>query len=281
MKAALFLLLAALPARAATFTLTVSTSGPAGNNAVLTSTPSGIVCPGACAASFTAGSTVTVGEVSLDTVAFVAWGAPCRSNLPACTLPLTANTVLTANFDPLLAVAVAGSGIGAVSISSQPVCSSSGTCANGAARLYAFPTGSTVVLTASTGEASAFNGWSGDAGCATASTCTVTLNGYEAIVATFSANGVGPYPLAVAVPAGGGTVTSTPAGIQTGAGAYRSTFTANSFVTLATAAAAGYRFAGWANGGCSGLSPCVVQSTSPLQGLGDRHSPAAYFLPAP
>lgn len=274
-------LLAAAPARA-TFTLNVSTAGPATPLAVVTSTPSGIVCPGACSASFVAGTTVTLGAVWPSTEAFVAWGGPqgCRSNFPTCRVLMSGGASVTATFNPLLSLAFAGPGIGVVT-STGVNAAAAALYGSGAAQTFVYPTGATVVLHASTRTASSFSGWSGDPGCGAFSTCTVTMNGYEAIVATFTADGVGPYPLAVTVPNGGGTVTSTPPGILTGAGVFVSTFPANGVVHLATAAARGYRFGGWANGGCARLTPCVVQSTSPLQGLGGKDSPAAYFFKTP
>ncbi|MES2155378.1 MAG: hypothetical protein V4510_09615 [bacterium] len=268
------LLLLAAPARA-TFTLTISTAGPVTPSAIVTSTPSGIVCPGTCSAAFAAGSTVTVGEVAPSTMTFIGWSAPCRSNLRSCTIRLSANTSMSATFAPLLDVAIAGTGLGAVSILSQPVFASSGSAAT---RSYVYPTGSTIIMRESTGTASSFTGWSGDGGCDTASTCTVTLNSYEAITATFVPAAGSTFTLAVLIPNGGGTVTSIPAGIAC-PGVCRSTFTPLGAVTLTTAAAAGYRFAGWANGGCSRNQACVVNSTSPLQGLGGPFSPAAYFYP--
>lgn len=282
MRAALLLLALALPARATTYTLSVSSSGPATALTVVTSTPSGIVCPPACSAVFAASATVTVGEVGPSTVAFAGWaGDPrCAFNAPSCTFALLANTSLTALFDPTLSVRFFGSGLGAVAVSSGTTATSAAIYGSTtAAQVFVSTPGATLVLTESTGAASAFVGWSGDGGCGRASTCTVTLNGSEVITATFTAAG-SVLPLAVSVvPAAGGCVTSSPPGIATCAGVYSSTFTVNTAVHLATAAAAGFRFAGWANGGCAGLAPCVVTSTSPLQGLGGNASPAAYFFP--
>ncbi len=271
LKSVLFLLLA-VPA-GATYTLTISTSGPVDPAAIVTSTPSGIVCPGTCAAVFAASSTVTIGEVAPSTMAFVGWGSPCRSNLPTCNVKMMTNTTVTAKFAPKLRVSFSGNGIGNVSISSQPVFTSSGSTAS---RDYVYPAGATIVLHESTGSQSAFVGWTGDGGCERASTCTITLNGYEHIIATFTATG-STRTLAVAIPLGGGTVVSSPAGISCPT-VCSSTFTANASVTLTTTALSGYEFGGWANGGCSGRTTCVVVSSSPLQGLGGKFSPAAYFF---
>lgn len=277
MRTAALLLLLAIPARA-TFILSVSTAGPLTPLAVVTSTPGGIVCPGTCSAVFAASAAVTLGEVHPSTMAFVGWtGANgCRSNQKTCLVTLRANSSVIATFNPLLALSFAGDGIGVVNTSSSADVRGGNFFGSPAAANLVYAPGSIVVLRESTGPASSFTGWSGDPGCSAASTCTFTINGYKAIVASFDPDGVGPYTLAVTVPHGGGTVTSTPPGIVC-PGVCKSTFTVNASVTLTTAAALGYRFGGWANGGCSKLVPCVVTSTSPLQGLGGPQSPAAYF----
>ena len=272
MLKALLLLLLAAPAGAVNYTLAITTSGPIDTAAIITSTPSGIVCPGTCSASFLAGSTITIGEVTPSSMSFVGWGAPCLTNLHECDLTLTAHTTITAKYAPLLKVSFSGIGVGHVNISSQAVFSSSGSAMT---RTYVYPAGSSIVLPESTGAYSSFVGWTGDPNCSRASTCTITLNGYQEITATFTASSA-IYPLKVTIPLGGGTVTSSPAGILCPT-VCNSTFTANAAVTLTTAALAGYRFAGWANGGCNGITTCVVTSTSPLQGIGGRFSPAAFF----
>lgn len=276
---ALLALIAAIaaPARATTYTLTISTSGPVSASSTITSSPTGISCPGSCVGTFYSTTTVILTEVNPSTMSFTGWGAPCNSNQSTCSLILPSNTVLTAAFSPHLDLSFSGIGIGNVAVSTGPACSNSGGCANGAVATYVYAKGTTIVLTESTGTASAFVGWSGDGGCSRASTCTVTLNGYEHIIATFTVTG-SVFPMAVSViPTKGGYVTSSPAGIATASGVYGSTFTANASVAFSTAAASGYRFAGWGNAGCAGLTPCVVVSTSPLQGLGGNFSPAAYF----
>lgn len=267
----------AAPARAATFTIALATAGPVTPLAVVTSTPGGIVCPGTCSATFTASATVVLGEVHPSTMAFVGWaGLPgCLNNASPCTLTLRSNLNPTARFAPKLDLGFAGIGLGVVT--STGVLAYSTQTAPGTARSFVYPAGTAIVLNASTGTGSAFVGWTGGPGCGTASTCTFTLNGYTSVIATFTASAA-TYALEVVLPLGGGAVTSSPAGIAC-PGVCRSTFTANAAVTLTTAAAAGYRFAGWANGGCRGLTPCVVHSTSPLQGLGGKYSPSAYFYP--
>lgn len=280
-----FLLAAAAPACATNYTLTLSTTGPVGTSVISSSNPAtGIQCGStntACSASFLSGSTVTLTLVAGSTTAFVGWSGAqgCKTNLPTCNVLMSGAAAVTAAFDPILDLYFSGNGLGVVA--STGVYAYSNATAAGVKHSFVYPAGTAIVLHASTGTASSFVGWTGDAGCSNASTCTFTLNGYESIVATFTANGTGPYTLAVTVPNGGGTVTSSPAGIATAVGVFFSTFAANASVTLTTAAAAGYRFAGWSNAGCHGKAKCVVVSTSPLQGLGGQWSPSAYFYKPP
>ena len=60
---------------------------------------------------------------------------------------------------------------------------------------------------------------------------------------------------------GSGTVTSSPAGVDCGAGCVGS-FATGSSVTLTATAAAGSVFAGWSGGGCSGTGTCHVTMNS-------------------
>ena len=103
-----------------------------------------------------------------------------------------------------LTLLVAGGG----SVSSA---SPSITCPSTCAGIY--PNGTSVTLTATTLAGYTFTGWAGDCS-GTSSTCTVSLSSDRLVEAFFA--GAGPPPqrtLAVAV-AGGGTVTSSPAGVH-------------------------------------------------------------------
>lgn len=284
--AAVLLLAISAPARA-TYTVDVTTAGPVTTGTVVTSTPSGIVCPPTCSAVFATSETVTLGAVVPSTMAFSDWGGTyCRTNSPICTILLTTNIQLTATYNPVIDLTISGNGIGVLTSSGTPTSTDTIRYTNGAggqlrygasARII-LPNGSTVTVTASTGAYSAFTGWSGAAGCASASTCTVTMDGYHAIVATFTASAAA-YPLRVVMsPLAGGVVVSSPTGINC-PGVCTSTFTAGVSVSLTTTAASGYRFLGWANAGCAKNLPCVVTSTSPLQGIGGKDSPAAFFAP--
>src|SRR5439155_6729908 len=86
-------------------------------------------------------------------------------------------------------------------------------------------------------------------------TCTVTLSTATTVTATFMQSS---FALTVTkAGTGGGTVTSSPAGISCGATCSTS-FTPGTVVTLSAAPAAGSTFAGWSGSGCSGTGTCTV-----------------------
>lgn len=263
----------------ASFTLSVSTLGPAGA-AQVTSSIAGIACgngSSSCSAAFAAGSTVTLTEVPGSTTAFAGWGGAngCPNNLTQCAVVMDGARSVTAKFNPVLSVSLHGNGAGSVTSSTGSInCSYSNGCAGGAAVTQSFAPGTVVVLHSSAAANSTFTGWTGG-GCSAASTCTVTMSSYKTVAATFTSAG----PFTISVSKGGsglGTVTSSPVGIACG-GVCRSTFSAGAFVTLTASTGTGSHFAGWANGGCSGTSTCVVVSSSVQQGLGGSQSPAAFF----
>lgn len=282
-------LLLAARAGATTYTLAVSTLGPVSPSIVFSSNPvTGINCGStntACSADFASGSTVTLTEIDASTTAFAGWtGANgCQTNEPTCDVFVTANSSVTATFNPLVSISLSGVGLGTVTDATGQVnCASTNGCVGAGAQTYAYASGSTVTFTETAGSTSTFVGWTGDAGCNTASTCTITLNGFEAIVATFTS--VGPFTINVQIPNGGGTVWSSPAGIDCGSTstACAVAFSSGTTITLSTEAADGFYFSGWQNGGCaSSTTACVVVSSSAYQGLGGSDSPAAYFYATP
>lgn len=272
---------AAEPASCATFNVVVSTFGPISTSSV-TSSPAGINCGNGgttCTFAFTAGTTVTLTAFQGSTAAFAGWGGVdgCRTSSAQCSTLASKARAISAKFDPVLSVSLYGNGLGTVKSSTRSIdCSYLGSCAGGAPLRASFSSGTSIVLVSSPATNSTFVGWTGNGGCSTASTCTFTLSGYTAVVATFTSAG----PFNIRVNKGGtgsGTITSSPAGIDCG-DTCSASFAANASVTLTTAAASGSRFVGWANGGCSGSTTvCVVLSTSAQQGLGGTASPAAFF----
>ena len=120
-----------------------------------------------------------------------------------------------------------------------------------------YASGTSVTLTAAAAAGSTFAGWSG--ACTGTGTCTVSMTQARTVTASFTTN----YALTVSKSGtGGGTVTSSPAGISCGS-ACSASFVSGTVVTLTAAAATGSTFAGW-SGACTGTGSCVVSMSQAL-----------------
>ena len=118
-----------------------------------------------------------------------------------------------------------------------------------------------VTLTATPDTNSSFTGWTG--ACTNASgTCTVTMNAAKSVTATFNTSAVtAATPLTVnKAGSGGGTVTSSPSGIDCGSDCSEA-YDKNTIVTLTASANADSTFTGW-SGDCSGTGSCTVTMDS-------------------
>src|SRR5258708_2826523 len=221
-----------------TQTLTVGVTG----SGKVTSSPSGISCPGTCSVGFTYGTTVTLTASASTGHTFSGWSGPC-SGTGACNVTMNSAQNVTATFTAIpetLAVSVGGSG---TVISSPAGISCPGICAT------SFSYGTVVYLTATPSSGYVFSGWSG--ACSGTGTCTLTMNGAKSVTATFTQLET----LTVSV-SGSGTVTSSPSGISC-PGTCSKSFTYGTVVALTASASTGYSFSGW-SGACSGTGACSV-----------------------
>lgn len=142
-----------------------------------------------------------------------------------------------------LTVEKAGTGTGTITsvpagISCGAVCSA------------AFPPATAVSLLAAPASSSIFVGWADD--CSGAGTCAVYLDTPRHVVAMFDR----PTVTVQKVGTGGGTVTSSPAGISCGP-TCSAAFTPGSTVQLNATPDATSTFSGWSSP-CSGTGPCTV-----------------------
>lgn len=151
-----------------------------------------------------------------------------------------------------LSVKGAGTGTGAVTSSPAGInCGS--TCTS------TFANGTAVTLNAAPNSGSTFAGWSGS--CSGTSACSVSMTANASVTATFNTTAVTNYQLSVtAAGTGGGTIASSPAGINCGQTCSAS-FASGTAVTLTATPNAGSTFTGW-SGGCSGTGACSVTLTA-------------------
>jgi hypothetical protein len=222
----------------------------------VTSNPAGINCGATCSASFTPGTSVTLTATPAGGSTFAGWSGAC-TGFATCTVSMTAARSVTAHFTsassyPL--VVTKGEWNGAAGqVTSAPAGVNCGpTCSAN------FAAGTQVTLTATPASGSFLRGWTGDCG-GVGATCTVSMMEAKAVNMIFEKG----YRLSVSIGGtGGGSVSSSPAGIQCGA-TCQADFAPQSSVTLTPVANSGSVFVGW-SGACSGAGACVVNM------LGDR-----------
>jgi hypothetical protein len=114
---------------------------------------------------------------------------------------------------------------------------------SGAVGMAAYDSGTNVTLTAEAASGYVFSGWSGE-GCNGTGICAVTMSAARSVTATFAA--VPQVTLTVTFGgAGGGSVFSTPSGIDCPASTCTGQFTAGSTVTLTAVPNASSALSGW------------------------------------
>jgi hypothetical protein len=170
----------------------------------------------------------------------------------AAAVVATGTGTITDDDVPELTVATTGAGSGTVTSNDGFIdCGGSATdCA------HAYSNGEQVTLTATPGLNSAFTGWSGG-GCSGTGACLVEMSESRNVTADFA-----PVQRQLTVSTtgtGSGQVTSSPAGIDCGAGGTdcSASFVHGTQVTLTSTPSTGSDFSGW-SGACSGSGSCVV-----------------------
>lgn len=214
--------------------LTVTTVGLG----TVTSTPAGITCPGntTCGSPFQQDSTVSLAAAANANYVFRGWSGACTGT-GACLVTMSGDQSVTANFDPILTVAVAGPG----SVTSSPAGIDCGaTCS------AAFPLNSSVTLTAQANPGFEFMTWSG--ACSGSGACVVTMSDARSVTAQFGAR------LNVII-SGAGTVTSDPAGIDCGT-TCSAVFPYGATVTLTATPAPDWAFGGFSE--CASICQVIM-----------------------
>lgn len=159
------------------YNLTYSTSGVGSGSVGLSS--GGINCGPNCA-RYISDLSVTLTATAGSGSSFTGWGGAC-SGKGTCTVTMDSAKSVTASFndtpETMYSLTITPGGNGTGTITSSP---SGIEC--GSVCLAYFPKDSSVTLTATNNEGSAFGGWSGE--CSGTGDCTVVMNGNKAITAT-------------------------------------------------------------------------------------------------
>jgi hypothetical protein len=160
--------------------------GKAGNGTgTVISTPAGIYCGTACAASYTVGSAITLAATPDPGATFNGWsGGGCVGTAP-CTFASNTSVAVTASFSPAsYTLTVAKSGPGTVTSTPSGI-----NCGSDCSGTYTSGTMVTLIATLSN-NGSAFVGWSGGSCSGTTPTCVVSVKAATSVTATFK-NGKG------------------------------------------------------------------------------------------
>ena len=224
--------------------LSVSVEG--NGSGTVTSSPPGINCGSDCTEIYARGTGVTLTATPSGNASFAGWSGACTGTGTTCSLTMNGPRSVTATFTtkPVLTVNKAGNGGGTVTSSPAGI-----DC--GADCTEPYDEGTTVTLTANPDATSTFAGWGG--ACGGTGQCTVTMNASKSVTATFTTKPV----LTVNKDGdGGGTVTSSPAGIDCGLDCTEA-YNEGTMVMLTASPDLTSTFGGW-SGACSGTGTCTV-----------------------
>jgi hypothetical protein len=162
--------------------LTVNLSGNTSGTGTVTSTPPGISCQfpqgGACQAYFPKGTSVQLTAAAGSGSVFGGWAGGC-SGTGVCTITMNADQSIGGTFTgpPTINVGIGGTGSGSVTSAPPGIDCPATQCS------FAFPSGTTVSLTAAAASGSGFDGWNGP--CSGTGTCTFKPTADTTVGATF------------------------------------------------------------------------------------------------
>ncbi|CAK0761722.1 hypothetical protein CCP4SC76_3540001 [Gammaproteobacteria bacterium] len=203
-----------------------------------------------CSASYPSLKLITLVARPDTGMSFVKWEGACANQGATCTLTMDAAKTVSVSFSATtsdnrtLTVNRTGSG----TVTSTPAgidCGNS--CSAG------FTSGGRVALTATPATGYRFTGWSG--ACSGTGSCSLMMDADKTVTATFEAVMAGIYNLTVTA-TGGGTVVSSPVGINCGGDCSKG-YQTGTVVTLTASPDSGHRFSGW-SGACSGTDSCTL-----------------------
>jgi uncharacterized repeat protein (TIGR02543 family) len=157
------------------YLLAVSISG----SGTVTSTPSGINCPGVCGYSYQVNKLVTLTATPVQGWTFAGWSGACTGT-GSCTVTMTQNLSVTATFtrnQGFYELTVSISGNGTVTSTDNNI-DCPGTCS------HTYASGAPVTLNATQAPGGTFLGWSG--ACSGSGSCNLTMTQNWGVTASFS-----------------------------------------------------------------------------------------------
>lgn len=224
---------------------------------VISNQPGSINCGSTCSELDEHGAITTFTATADPASLFSGWQGACTNTTVTCTVTIDSAKVVTATFTLKqygLTVQQQGTGAGVIALAPNGG-SCSSTCTS------QLDHGTVVTLTASAALSSTFSGWQG---ACTGNTprCTLTMDGAQAVTATFTLK---QFPLTVSKAGNGaGTVTSIPTGLTCGVTCTQS-LSYGTAVTLTATAADHSTFSGW-QGACTGNQPtCTLTANASQQ----------------
>jgi len=245
------------------YPLTVTATG-AGTGTV-TSADGGINCGSSCSFDYPTGTTITLTAAASANSYFTGWTGCTTISGNTCTVVMgTAAVTVQPAFSTgtTLTVSATGTGTGTITSSDGKI-----NCGTACSATYAPST--VVTLTAAATGNSTFGSWTG---CTSTSgaTCTITLG---TSAATVTASFLPPVTLTVTATTGG-TVVSTPAGINCGT-TCSAGYAPNTVITLTETPSTGYVFTAWSsNCTVASATTCTITATG-------TPTVTATFAPAP
>ena len=186
----------------ATHSLAVTRTGS--GSGTVTSAPDGIDCPGTCTEDFPATSTVVLSATPDTDHVFTGWSGDCTGVQPTCTLAMTSDRDVTANFRLLYSLTIHIDGQivicvfndcvydgGSVSYTDADTDEFIGFCSRTTYNpeldyppcVRDYDTGRHLTLTANPESGVTFTGWSGD--CSGTGSCAITMDSDHVVHAGF------------------------------------------------------------------------------------------------
>jgi hypothetical protein len=218
---------------------------------------------GTCTGSYTFGATVTLSATPASGSGFTGWsGGGCNGTAP-CNISVKGPINVTANFVPLVSLALTFPGNGSGSLLATP----GGTCATGATgcTITGVNAGTSITLKATTATGSAFRGFSNNCVPVDSTTCTITMTSDQTVTATFTLIRELVSVTTTTTSNATGSITSSPAGITCTSGGCSSNFDYGTALTLTATPGPNSSFTGWSGGTCSGnATTCSFTVTSPV-----------------